>query len=155
MAIKYTALKQQKTPSIKTDKTFEKKYGLSINEPLTQSVLDVVKEKDKAIQNIALKEIKKVNVKDQRDLNEPMKILSLLDDDQLVKIVEAEFAFNEELVGAINGMDLDELKEHFANVYKDSDLGSELYSSCVTDLVVVINNALNEFTKAKNEKAGK
>lgn len=157
MAIKFKTLKQQKTPTIKTNKTFEKKYGVKIDEPLTQSVLDVVKEKDKAIQSIALKEIKKMNVKNVEDLQDPMKLISLLNDKQLLKIVEVEFTFNEQLVGAINGMDLDALKDHFASVYENSDLGSELYSNCINDLVVIINDTLTEFQKikAQGEGAGK
>lgn len=157
MAIEFKTLKQQKTPTIKTNKTFEKKYGVKIDEPLTQSVLDVVKEKDRAIQNIAVKEIKKMNVKNVEDLQDPMKLISLLNDEQLLKIVETEFTFNEQLVGAINGMDLDALKEHFASVYENSDLGSELYSNCINDLVVVINDTLQEFQKmkVKGEGAGK
>lgn len=151
MAIEFKTLKQQKTPTIKTNKTFEKKYGVKIDEPLTQSVLDVVKEKDKAIQSIALKEIKKMNVKNVEDLQDPMKLISLLNDEQLLKIVEVEFTFNEQLVGAINGMDLDALKDHFASVYENSDLGSELYSNCINDLVVVINDTLTEFQKMKVE----
>ena len=154
MAIKYTKLKQQKTLVIKTDKAFEKKYGLSIDEPLTQSVLDIFKEKEKAIQQIAVYEIKKMNVKNVDELRDPMKLLSNLKDEQIQKIIETEFSFNEELVAAINGMDLDELKEHFANVYKDSDLGSELYSKCINDLVVVINDTLTEFQKTKVEGKG-
>lgn len=157
MAIEFKTLKQQKTPTIKTNKTFEKKYGVKIDEPLTQSVLDVVKEKDKAIQSIALKEIKKMNVKNVEDLQDPMKLISLLNDEQLLKIVEVEFTFNEQLVGAINGMDLDALKDHFASVYENSDLGSELYSNCINDLVVIINDTLTEFQKikAQGEGAGK
>lgn len=157
MAIEFKTLKQQKTPTIKTKKTFEKKYGVKIDEPLTQSVLDVVKEKDKAIQSIALKEIKKMNVKNVEDLQDPMKLISLLNDEQLLKIVEVEFTFNEQLVGAINGMDLDALKDHFASVYENSDLGSELYSNCINDLVVIINDTLTEFQKikAQGEGAGK
>lgn len=154
MAIEFKTLKQQKTPTIKTNKVFEKKYGVKIDEPLTQSVLDVVKEKDRAIQNIAVKEIKKMNIKNVEDLQDPMKLISLLNDEQLLKIVEVEFTFNEQLVGAINGMDLDALKDHFASVYENSDLGSELYSSCVNDLVVVINDTLQEFQKMKVEGKG-
>lgn len=154
MAIEYKKLKQQKTPTIKTDKAFEKKYGVKIDEPLTQSVLDVVKEKDKAIQNVAIKEIKKMNIKNTNELNDPMVLINKLEDDQLVKIVETEFMFNEQLVGAINGMDLEELKEHFASVYENSDLGSELYTQCINDLVVVINNSLNEFSKMKADGKG-
>lgn len=154
MAIEFKTLKQQKTPTIKTNKTFEKKYGVKIDEPLTQSVLDVVKEKDRAIQNIAVKEIKKMNVKNVEDLQDPMKLISLLNDEQLLKIVEVEFTFNEQLVGAINEMDLDALKDHFASVYENSDLGSELYSNCINDLVVVINDTLQEFQKMKVEGKG-
>ena len=154
MAIEYKKLKQQKTSTIKTDKAFEKKYGVKIDEPLTQSVLDVVKEKDKAIQNVAIKEIKKMNIKNTNELNDPMVLINKLEDDQLVKIVETEFMFNEQLVGAINGMDLEELKEHFASVYENSDLGSELYTQCINDLVVVINNSLNEFSKMKADGKG-
>lgn len=154
MAIEFKKLKQQKTPTIKTDKIFEKKYGVKIDEPLTQSVLDVVKEKDRAIQNIAIQEIKKMNIKNADELNDPMQLINKLNDEQLMKIVETEFTFNEQLVGSINGMDLDALKEHFANIYKNSDLGSELYSNCINDLVVVINNSLNEFTKMKAEGNG-
>lgn len=154
MAIEFKTLKQQKTPTIKTNKTFEKKYGVKIDEPLTQSVLDVVKEKDRAIQNIAVKEIKKMNVKNVEDLQDPMKLISLLNDEQLLKIVEVEFTFNEQLVGAINGMDLDALKDHFASVYENSDLGSELYSNCINDLVVIINDTLQEFQKMKVEGKG-
>ena len=154
MAIEFKKLKQQKTPTIKTDKIFEKKYGVKIDEPLTQSVLDVVKEKDRAIQNIAIQEIKKMNIKNADELNDPMQLINKLNDEQLMKIVETEFTFNEQLVGSINGMDLDALKEHFANIYKNSDLGSELYSNCINDLVVVINNSLNEFTKMKAEGKG-
>lgn len=157
MAIEFKKLKQQKTPTIKTDKAFEKKYGVKIDEPLTQSVLDIVKEKDRAIQNVAIKEIKKMDIKNTDELNDPIKLISNLSDDQLMAIVETEFTFNEQLVGAINGMDLDALKEHFANVYENSDLGSELYTQCINDLVVVINNSLNEFSKlkSKGETAGK
>lgn len=157
MAIEFKTLKQQKTPMIKTNKAFEKKYGVKIDEPLTQSVLDVVKEKDRAIQNIAVKEIKKMNVKNVEDLQDPMKLISLLNDEQLLKIVEVEFTFNEQLVGAIHNMDLDALKDHFAIVYENSDLGSELYSNCINDLVVVINDTLTEFQKmkVKGEGAGK
>ena len=154
MAIEFKKLKQQKTQTIKTDKIFEKKYGVKIDEPLTQSVLDVVKEKDRAIQNIAIQEIKKMNIKNADELNDPMQLINKLNDEQLMKIVETEFTFNEQLVGSINGMDLDALKEHFANIYKNSDLGSELYSNCINDLVVVINNSLNEFTKMKAEGKG-
>ena len=154
MAIEFKKLKTQKTPVIKTDKAFEKKYGVKIDEPLTQSVLDVVKDKDRAIQNVALKEIKKMNIKNTEELNDPMKLINKLNDEQLMKIVETEFEFNEQLVASINGMDLEELKEHFANVYENSDLGSELYSNCINDLVVVINNSLNEFSKMKAEGKG-
>lgn len=154
MAIEFKTLKQQKTPTIKTNKTFEKKYGVKIDEPLTQSVLDVVKKKDHAIQNIAVKEIKKMNIKNVEDLQDPMKLISLLNDEQLLKIVEVEFTFNEQLVGAINGMDLNALKDHFASVYENSDLGSELYSNCINDLVVVINDTLQEFQKMKVEGKG-
>lgn len=154
MAIEFKKLKQQKTPTIKTDKIFEKKYGVKIDEPLTQSVLDVVKDKDRAIQNVALKEIKKMDIKNTDELNDPMALINKLNDEQLMRIVETEFKFNEQLVGSINGMDLDDLKEHFANVYENSDLGSELYSNCINDLVVVINNSLNEFSKMKAEGKG-
>lgn len=154
MAINFKTLKQQKTPTIKTNKAFEKKYGVMIDEPLTQSVLDVIKEKDRAIQNIAFKEIKKMNVKNVKDLQDPTKLISSLNDDQLLKIVETEFTFNEKLVGAINNMNLDDLKEHFASVYENSDLGSELYSNCVNDLVVVINDTLQTFQKMKVEGKG-
>ena len=154
MAIEFKKLKTQKTPTIKTDKVFEKKYGVKIDEPLTQSVLDVVKEKDRAIQNVAIKEIKKMDIKNTQELNDPMTLINKLNDEQLMKIVETEFTFNEQLVASINGMDLEELKEHFANVYENSDLGSELYSNCINELVVVINNSLNEFSKMKAEGKG-
>lgn len=153
MAIEYTTLKERKTPMIKTNKNFESKYGLKVNEPLTQSVLDIVKEKMNNTQKVMLSLMG--NVKDKKTLDaiqkDETKVFDILDEKTLIQVLTLETEYNEKIVGAINNMDLDELKEHFANVYKDSDLGSNLYTECINELANIVNATITTFNSKMNE----
>lgn len=152
MAIEYTTLKERKTPMIKTNKNFESKYGLKVNEPLTQSVLDIVKEKMNNTQKVMLSLMG--NVKDKKTLDaiqkDETKVFDILDEKTLIQVLSLENEYNEKIVGAINNMDLDELKEHFANVYKDSDLGSNLYTECINELANIVNATITTFNSKMN-----
>lgn len=153
MAIEYKKLKERKTPMIITNKNFENKYGLKISEPLTQSVLDVVKEKMNSTQKVMLSLMG--NVKDKKQLDaiqkDESKVFDILDEEALLQVLQLENEYNEKIVGAINNMDLEELKEHFANVYKDSDLGSNLYTECINELANIVNAAITVFNSKLNE----
>lgn len=153
MAIEYTTLKERKTPMIQTNKNFEVKYGLKVNEPLTQSVLDIVKEKMNNTQKVMLSLMG--NVKDKKTLDaiqkDETKVFDILDEKTLIQVLSLETEYNEKIVGAINNMDLDELKEHFANVYKDSDLGSNLYTECINELANIVNATITTFNSKMNE----
>ena len=153
MAIEYTTLKERKTPMIKTNENFEAKYGLKVNEPLTQSVLDIVKEKMNSTQKIMLSLMG--NIKDKKTLDaiqkDESKVFDILDEEALVQVLSLESEYNEKIVGAINNMDLEELKEHFANVYKDSDLGSNLYTECINELANIINATITVFNSSLQE----
>lgn len=153
MAIEYTTLKERKTPMIKTNKNFESKYGLKVNEPLTQSVLDIVKEKMNNTQKVMLSLMG--NVKDKKTLDaiqkDETKVFDILDEKTLIQVLTLETEYNEKIVGAINNMDLEELKEHFANVYKDSDLGSNLYTECINELANIVNATITTFNSKMNE----
>lgn len=153
MAIEYTTLKERKTPMIKTNKHFESKYGLKVNEPLTQSVLDIVKEKMNSTQKVMLSLMG--NVKDKKTLDaiqkDETKVFDILDEETLILVLNLENEYNEKIVGAINNMDLEELKEHFANVYQDSDLGSNLYTECINELANIVNATITMFNSKLNE----
>lgn len=153
MAIEYTTLKERKTPMIKTNKNFEAKYGLKVNEPLTQSVLDIVKEKMNNTQKVMLSLMG--NVKDKKTLDaiqkDETKVFDILDEKTLIQVLSLETEYNEKIVGAINNMDLDALKDHFANVYKDSDLGSNLYTECINELANIVNATITTFNSKMNE----
>lgn len=153
MAIEYTTLKERKTPMIKTNKNFEAKYGLKVNEPLTQSVLDIVKEKMNNTQKVMLSLMG--NVKDKKTLDaiqkDETKVFDILDEKTLIQVLSLETEYNEKIVGAINNMDLDVLKDHFANVYKDSDLGSNLYTECINELANIVNATITTFNSKMNE----
>lgn len=152
MTIEYTTLKERKTPTIKTNKAFEKKYGLKVNEPLTQSVLDIVKEKMNNTQKVMLSLMG--NVKDKKTLDaiqkDETKVFDILDEKTLIQVLSLENEYNEKIVGAINNMDLDALKEHFASVYKDSDLGSSLYTECINELANIVNATITTFNSKMN-----
>ena len=153
MAIEYTTLKERKTPMIKTNEHFESKYGLKVNEPLTQSVLDIVKEKMNNTQKLMLSLMG--NIKDKKTLDaiqqDETKVFDILDEETLIQVLNIENEYNEKIVGAINNMDLEELKEHFANVYKDSDLGSNLYTECINELANIVNATITTFNAKLNE----
>ena len=152
MAIEYRTLKERKTPMITTNEYFESKYGLKVNEPLTQSVLDIVKEKMNSTQKIMLSLMG--NVKNKKTLDaiqkDETKVFDILDENTLIQVLNLENEYNEKIVGAINNMDLEELKEHFANVFKDSDLGSNLYTECINELANIVNSTITVFNSKLN-----
>lgn len=154
MAITFKDLKTKKTPTIKTNDYMVEKYGVDLEAPLTQKVIDLESEKYKAQQTLVLKVLGKHKDITANDIMEkPEKIINVLSEKDILNMEKINVEFNEQIVGAIKDVNLEDIKEHFANVYQDSDLGSNLYTTFINDLETIIANTVKEFQETLNDNS--